>query len=152
MNQKKSRRSLVISLLKILVACVFIYSGWEKLLTPRANFVAIIDQYQFFSAQAIEVISFLVPWLELVFGTFLLLGFITRMSALVISGFLVSFIFLLGRSLMMGFDIAECGCFGSSITLAPWQAIVLDCVLLGFASMVAWRPPRLWSLDAWLQG
>ena len=114
---------------------------------PIENFQAVIEAYQFLKPPFILVAANFVPWVELIFGAFLLLGFLTRTSATSLAILSIIFIGLLLRSLLLHLPISECGCFGSKITLAPWQAIILDAGLLILSLiLIRWRS-RLFSLD-----
>ena len=134
-------------LIRIFVGGVFVFAGWEKLMTPIQNFQAVIEAYQFLKPPFILIAANFVPWIELVFGAFLLLGFLTRTSAVTLGVLSLAFISLLSRSLLLHLPISECGCFGSKITLAPWQAIVLDIGLLILSLVLIRRRSRFFSLD-----
>lgn len=114
---------------------------------PAENFMAVIEGYQFLKPPFISWVAYALPWLELIFGTFLALGFLTRTSALSLSFFVVSFIVILLRSFLMRLPISECGCFGGGISLLPWQATVLDAGLLLLLAVVLWRKALFLSLD-----
>ena len=144
--------SAIVLLIRFFVGAVFIYSGWEKLMVPVQDFMAAIDGYQFIPQNFVQPVAFVFPWLELIFGTFLFLGFLTRLSAGAISLFLISFMGLLAQILCLHLPIPEWGCFGSGISLFPKQAMILDtglflltCILLKYSS-------RHFSLDQKLGG
>ncbi|MBI1977130.1 MAG: DoxX family protein [Candidatus Omnitrophica bacterium] len=139
--------NFILFLMRIVLGGVFVYSGWGKLMSPVENFKAVVESYQFFSALLVKPISYVVPWLELVFGAFVLVGYLTRQSTVLLALFLLSFIVLLSRSLLMHLPISECGCFGSGIVLAPWQALVLDSGLFLIAFILLKRKSNLFSLD-----
>lgn len=139
--------NFILFLMRVILGGVFVYSGWGKLMSPVENFKAVIESYQFFPALLVKPISYTIPWLELVFGTFVLVGYLTRQSIVVFTLFLLSFIVLLSRSLLMHLPISECGCFGSGIVLAPWQALILDSGLLLVTFILLKRKSSLFSLD-----
>ncbi len=139
--------NLILLVMRIFLGAVFIYSGWGKLIAPIENFIAAIEGYHFLKQPFVSIVAFLLPWLELIFGTFLVLGYLTRASAAFLGAFLAVFIFLLSRGLMLHLPISECGCFGSGIVLGPWQAILLDSGLLAVSLVMMCSPPRLLSLD-----
>ena len=136
--------------LRVLLGGVFTYSGWLKLMSPIEEFRMAVTQYAFLPKPLVMPAVFMVPWLELVFGTFVLLGFMTRKASAVLACFLSAFILLLARSLWLGLAVRECGCFGSALLLAPKQAILLDAALLLSALLVVRRGARSLSLDGWL--
>ncbi len=137
----------ILFLFRIFIGGVFIYAAWGKLMAPVENFAAVIEGYQFLKPPFTSFIAHFFPWLELIFGTFLTVGFLTRTSAAMLSIFLAVFISLLVRSLWFHLPISECGCFGSGIMLAPWQALILDTGLLLLSVIVIWSRPRFLSLD-----
>lgn len=143
---------LILFLMRISSGAVFVYSGWEKLLAPVQNFMAVIGAYQLVPSGWIPYVASVFPWLELVVGTFLLLGFLARTSAAVLSLFLIVFISLLARSLWLHLALAECGCFGSGILLKPEQALMLDIGLLFVSGILVCCPARFLSLDQKLSG
>ena len=144
MNRKIS---LFFVLMRVLSGSVFIYSGWGKLMAPVENFMAVIQEYQFMPVSFVPAAAHLIPWLELVFGTFLVAGFLTRASSGLMSALAVTFIAILIRSIVLRMSISECGCFGAGISLAPWQAAVLDFILLGSLLMTLARKSHTFSLD-----
>ncbi|MBI4358139.1 MAG: DoxX family protein [Candidatus Omnitrophica bacterium] len=133
--------------MRFLVGAVFIYSGWEKLMSPLPNFMAVLEGYQILKSSLIQPVAFIFPWLELVFGTFLALGFLSRASASVLAVFLATFIVLLSRSLLLHLPLLECGCFGSGISLTPAQAIILDAGLLVTSFIIMARKSHVLSVD-----
>ena len=137
----------ILFILRLFLGGVFVYAGWGKLMAPIENFVAVIEGYQFLKPPFTWVIGNIVPWLELIFGMFLVVGFLTRTSAVLFTFFLLVFISLLLRSILLHLPISECGCFGSGIVLAPWQALILDAGLLIISLIVIWSRPRFLSLD-----
>lgn len=139
---------IVMLIARVILGAVFIYSGWQKLMGPVEEFRAVILQYAIFPKPFVPWIALLVPWLELIFGTFVVLGFMTRKSAVALACFLAVFITLLVRSLMLHLSIMECGCFGSGFLLRPRDAILLDVGLLIFAILVIRCKSDPWSLDA----
>lgn len=138
-------------LMRIILAGVFIYSGFSKLIAPVENFVAVIESYQFLKPPFIHPVAFLLPWLELIFGAFLLTGFLSRLSAIMLGIFSLVFAGLLSRSLLLKLPITECGCFGAGIILAPKQALLLDLGLFLMAICLIICPSRLLTLDVRLK-
>lgn len=137
--------------MRLIFGGLFVYSGFSKLIAPVENFAAVIESYQFLKPQFVHPIAFLLPWLELVLGAFLLTGFLIRLSTIVLGFFSSFFVGLLTRSLILKLPITECGCFGTGITLAPKQALLLDLGLLLMAICIVISPPQSFSLDARLK-
>ncbi len=133
--------------MRLILGGVFAYSGYSKLIAPVQNFVAAIEAYQFLNPPFIYPIASILPWLELTFGVFLFLGFLTRLSASLLNVFSITFVTLLTRSIILKLPISECGCFGSGISLAPHQALLLDIGLFFLAVCLSIFSSRLLSLD-----
>ena len=111
--------AILLVLIRIFIGAVFIYAGWGRLMAPVENFMAVIEGYQFLKPPFVSWVAYVFPWLELIFGTFIALGFLTRTSAVSLIVFAISFIAILLRSFWLHLPISECGCFGSEITLLP---------------------------------
>jgi len=116
---------------------VFLYSGLVKLFEPVENFRGAIASYDVIPYEIVPWIAYVFPWLELVFGVFLILGFLPRLSALVLAFFSLSFMALIATTYLVHGELpAGCGCFGEGgLHLTPLQVIILDAVntLLGLS-------------------
>ena len=87
----------------------FVYASYNKILAP-ADFAKIIYGYDLFPAALINLIAILVPFLELVAGIALIIGFYPRSAALVVNAMLLVFITALSINLIRGHEF-DCGCF-----------------------------------------
>ena len=88
---------------------MFIYASYNKILAP-AVFAKIIYGYGLFPAMFINLIAIIVPFLELVAGLALIVGFYPRSAALIVSAMLLVFITALSINLIRGHEF-DCGCF-----------------------------------------
>ena len=123
------------------------YSGFSKLTAPVENFMAVIESYHILRPLLIHWVAYGLPWIELIFGTFLVLGFLAKPSAFVLASLSAFFIATLSRSLLLHLPLTECGCFGAGITLSPMQALMLDSGLFLAAVSLFSKQPNWWSLD-----
>lgn len=139
-SPKKTLISIAGILVRMVLGGVFIYASWEKIVHP-AEFARSIANYQILSPLLVNPAALFLPWLEMVCGICLLIGWITRGSALIISALLAGFIAALGYSILRGLDI-QCGCFSLSTEKAVplYLDIVRDVVLLAMAVWTTWRP------------
>lgn len=96
-------------------------------------FALLLNNYKLLPSWAINPIAILLPWLEVVAGTCLLLGFWAIGSALLVSILLFVFTAALSINLARGLDIS-CGCFSLSdrTDTINWLYILRD---LGFLFM-----------------
>ena len=138
----RNKMSILLVLIRFFLGGVFVYSGFSKLIDPIENFSVVITSYQFVPSAWVWPIAFFLPWLELIFGTFLCLGFLVRFSATVLAVLSGTFSALLVRSILLKLPITECGCFGAGIVLAPKQALILDAGLFLMALCFIFFPLR----------
>ena len=88
---------------------IFVYASYNKILAP-AVFAKIIYGYGLFPAMFINLIAIIVPFLELVAGLALIIGFYPRSAALIVNAMLLVFITALSINLIRGHEF-DCGCF-----------------------------------------
>jgi uncharacterized membrane protein YphA (DoxX/SURF4 family) len=134
------------------LAAVFLLACWHKLLDPGL-FALDVATYQFLPLSLINLFALVLPWVELVAGVFLLVGYRTEASALLIALMMVAFLIALGHALHLGLDMS-CGCFaGSGAEEDPisWRTIVRDTVWLLLAVFVLVFDRRPLGIDGWLQ-
>jgi putative oxidoreductase len=133
-----------------LLGGVFLLAGFSKLLLPPAEVAALIQQYAVVPPAVTPWIAALLPWLELVSGTALVIGFYTTPAALAIGGQLVGFIVLMLVVLALGVPIDDCGCFGNlGWRETPLQVLFRDLVLAALLVPILVRQREVLSLDAW---
>jgi uncharacterized membrane protein YphA (DoxX/SURF4 family) len=134
------------------VGAAFVVSGFSKAVGSPADFAAVIDAYAIVPASLTLPMAKAMPWLELVLGTYLLAGLERRRVAAALGVFLLMFEWALGSAKFRGIDLGTCGCFGRvGPQLQPWQAMVLDAVLLALAVAVWMDRTGLYSLDRYFE-
>ena len=62
---------------RLYLGSIFIYAAWGKILDPY-NFAVSIATYQMLPTYLVNIIAVTLPWLELVTGVLLVVGFRTR--------------------------------------------------------------------------
>ena len=138
---------------RVVVGCVWLYAGASKLLDP-AQSVAAVRAYQLLPGNLAQPVGQLLPVLEVVVGTMLLLGLLTRGAAVLSSVLFVGFVVGIASVWARGLSI-DCGCFGGggyekgATSAYPWE-IARD-TGLGLLSLwlVLWPRTRL-ALDSLL--
>ena len=114
---------------RMFLGLVFAYSGFTKLMEPVENFQGAMTAYEIIPYAVIPFLARVIPWIEFFFGSFLILGYLPRVSALVLAGMSWSFVLLiLTTRIVTGALPADCGCFGegSLIHLKPMQVFAMD--------------------------
>ncbi|MBI3317513.1 MAG: DoxX family membrane protein [Candidatus Omnitrophica bacterium] len=119
---------VLLFILRLWIGLVFVYAGFSKLMEPVENFRGIIAQYEVIPYALVPFLSVVLPWIEFIFGTFMILGYATRLSALVLTALSFGFLMVLGSSqVLLGSVPVSCGCFGEGgIHLSVRQIFVLD--------------------------
>ena len=105
----------------------FVYASFHKIISP-ADFAKIVYGYDLFPHTLINLIAILIPFLELVAGIALIIGFYPRSAAVIINTLLLSFIAVLSINLIRGHEF-DCGCFAtaqSDDTGSPGVTLVRD--------------------------
>lgn len=138
---------------RVLVGALFIYSGLSKLLAPHEEFLAIAEEYKLFSGTLLQLYTWVLPWVELLAGTFFLLGWYQKWSAWVLLLMLVSFIIALLSLMIRGIELANCGCFGGTLgqllgETAP-EVFARDVVLFVIIIFVSQQKKNIYSLDSY---
>jgi len=125
-------------LLRLGLACIFIYAGFIKLLDPRA-FAHAIAQYDLIPEGLLPLVAVGLPALELLAGVGL--SFEVRGSLTLMAILLLIFLVILGYALWHNLDI-DCGCF----TLAELDAqhglvtaFRRDLIMIGATLFLYWR-------------
>lgn len=114
---------------RMFLGLVFAYSGFTKLMEPVENFQGGMAAYEIIPYAVIPFLAHVIPWVEFLFGAFLIVGYLPRFSALVLAGMSWSFVILiLTTRIVTGALPADCGCFGegSVIHLKPHWVFFMD--------------------------
>ena len=122
---------------RVVLGSVFIVASLDKIIHPEL-FARTVYNYQLLPEVAVNVVTLWIPWLELVGGAFLLLGFWVRGSVILLTGLLLVFLGALGFNLARGLDVA-CGCLSTS-SKDPVTALTLlrDSLFLVVALYLVW--------------
>lgn len=138
--------------LRIYLGGVFIAASLYKIYEPY-EFGLSVATYQIMPLELINIYALLLPWVEVVVGISLVLGFWTRESSLLIGGmmlmFLIALIIVLNKDLQI-----SCGCFASQETAdeISIQTIFRDLIWLFMAVYIFIFDGGRYGLDALLRG
>lgn len=133
---------------RIYLGLVFVIASWHKILNPE-SFALDVATYQLLPLWAINTFALVLPWVELIAGIMLIIGFRIRAAALLVALMMLSFIIALLWALYLGLNIA-CGCFASQAAAVSdpisWHTLVRDLLwfALGIYILVCDRRP--WGL------
>lgn len=137
---------------RLAIGTLFFYSGFSKLTRPIEYFQIAIAPYDIVPEIFVAAISWIVPSIELLLGTFLLAGYWLNGSAAILAALTGLFQLVLAQALIRRLPIDECGCFGGGlIHLTLYQSFVLDTIAVLVLIKIATSSSKKFSLDnLWL--
>lgn len=119
-------------LFRFSVGPLFAISGYTKLLEPPEDFLQAILAYQILKEDFAVLASVMMPWTELIFGVFLILGLWRRVSLKILWLLNSVFIGALSSVIIRKLPIESCGCFGENfLSMSIPQVLYLDLILWG---------------------
>lgn len=142
-------RRAVIWIGRLVLGGIFVYAGFSKLLMPNyahlwpmpflrmsvsmnlMGFGQQVESYKLISAEASQTVAHVLPFVEILLGLLLLLGWGLRIWATAITVIMVGFLSLVTRAYLLHMDI-NCGCFGTPEKLTGWT-VVRDSVFAALA-------------------
>ncbi len=142
---------VLVAILRMALGAVFVVAAVDKIGSPSA-FAQAIANYRLLPYQAIHALAIVLPWLELVTGLLLVVGWWTRAAALIADVLLAVFIVAISQAMIRGLDIS-CGCFDtdpSAHKMTRWT-LYWDIIWLGWGVWVVAFDRGAGSLDGWLK-
>ncbi|MDQ6860822.1 MAG: DoxX family membrane protein [Verrucomicrobiota bacterium] len=109
---KAASRSLVWTLLALVVAAVFVYAGAAKITDP-SKFAHDIQNFKIVPWSIAIRAAFYLPWLEIICGIALLFEPLRRGALAILTGLVAVFIVATISAQARGINL-DCGCFGSA--------------------------------------
>ncbi len=101
----------VVLLARLVIGGLFVYASIHKIADPGAFSVS-IRNYLVLPAAWSNLCALILPWIELAAGSLLIVGILTRPSALLTTGMLGVFLGAVIYAYSIGLNI-DCGCFTS---------------------------------------
>jgi uncharacterized membrane protein YphA (DoxX/SURF4 family) len=148
--QRLGAQLWLVVVVRLLIGGLFLIAGFSKLVLPHAEVVALVQQYTVLPERLVPWIAAGLPWVEIVSGTALLIGFYTTPAALVIAVQLTAFSLLMLAVLVQGVSIEDCGCFGHlGWRETPLQVLIRDVLMLGLLTPVLARQRDVLAVDVW---
>jgi len=107
---------------------LFVSASLHKIVHPE-SFALDVATYQLLPLYTVNLFALVVPWIEILVGALITVGYRVRASALLIVLLMTSFIVALVWALYMGLDMS-CGCFASQAASSDdsisWRTLVRD--------------------------
>jgi putative oxidoreductase len=124
-------------LCRLILAGVFIYSGYVKVQEPL-QFAVAISGYKMVPENLAFPMARLLPWAEIVLGLAILVGWKIRYFSAATAALLLFFISVLVITIARGIE-ANCGCFGLDERISP-LTILRDSLFLIPAIYLTFEP------------
>ncbi|MBI72883.1 MAG: hypothetical protein CMG61_05640 [Candidatus Marinimicrobia bacterium] len=99
---------------RLILGFIFVYFSWDKILDP-AKFADVIKNYDITPFNLEKIIALVLPYLELIIGSFLILGVFVEASTFISLSLLTFFIIMIGQAYLRGKSI-DCGCLLSDLS------------------------------------
>jgi uncharacterized membrane protein YphA (DoxX/SURF4 family) len=121
---------------RIVLAGVLISAGWLKVINPHEA-AAAVQAYRLLPTGVATYVGYGLPLFEILLGVVLLIGFRTRIAAIVTAILMSIFIFGVASAWARGLSI-DCGCFGGGGVVAKGhthyaQEILRDLLFVGLS-------------------
>ncbi len=133
---------------RLYLGAIFVIASWHKIANPGA-FAVDIATYQIVPLALVNAMAITLPWVELVAGVMLIVGFRTRAAALLIAGMMLMFTVAIAIAVGKGLDMS-CGCFasqGAAEDPISWLTIARDTGWLALALYVLLLDRRPLGID-----
>ncbi len=97
--------------IRLVLGAIFIIASADKIYNP-GGFAQAVYNYQILPDALINLTAIILPWLELILGIFLIVGFWLPGAVTLANGLLVAFFGSLVFNVARGLDV-HCGCFST---------------------------------------
>lgn len=146
---------LVGLLARLILGGVLFWAGAVKVTRPELSALA-VRAYKILPYDLAGYVGYALPVLEILIGLLLLVGLLTRLSAVVGGLLMLAFIIGISWAWAHGYSI-DCGCFGGGGTIDPSQTqypleLLRDAGIAACAAWLVIRPRTPFSLDHRLFG
>jgi uncharacterized membrane protein YphA (DoxX/SURF4 family) len=129
----------IVLVFRLLLAAIFLLGSFAKLVNIERYSVEVVYNFGILPRGLAFLFGLALPFIELLCGLGLLLGILTRLSALGASLMSVAFFIAKALVLSQGRNI-DCGCFGEVVSLLVSVSIFMDVPML-FLSLVVMLAP-----------
>ncbi|MFZ0943349.1 MAG: MauE/DoxX family redox-associated membrane protein [Syntrophobacteraceae bacterium] len=130
--------------LRVYLGYFFIYASLSKIPNP-AQFTDAISDYRLIPFMFLNLGAVILPWIELVTGLFLIIGFKSRTSIIVIGLLLIMFDVMILINMYQGAPIS-CGCYDVVGEPIGWKKVLENALMLVFSVQIFYcDKPVLWG-------
>lgn len=135
---------MVTLLTRVLIGGYVLLSAVPKLADPLA-FATSIGHYNILPEMMVHGFALIVPWLEVLLGTAMVLGFRLRVSAGLTGALIAVFTVAVAWAVVNNLTI-DCGCFGAQGgEEVSWTKVLKNLAMIAGCGLIVWKP------DSWLR-
>lgn len=116
-------------IIRIIIGAFFVFSGFEKLMSPIENFQSVVESYEIMNHALSSVAAFILPWVELFLGVFVILGLWLKISLRLLGFTTIMFMAVVAQAILRNLPITECGCFGELISIPLPAVLLMDSII-----------------------
>jgi uncharacterized membrane protein YphA (DoxX/SURF4 family) len=136
----------LVLVLRVAIGGIFIVAGASKV-GHAPLFAAQIAGFRILPEAVVAPLAVMLPFLEILLGGYLIVGFFTRVAAWAAVVLLAVFDLAIASAVVRGLTVS-CGCFGpNDATVTTWSEVARDAIFVALALIVALRPPGTLALD-----
>lgn len=139
-------------LIRIVVGMLFILAGWSKLRAGESFFLRTVLAYELLSSILASVVARVLPLLEVMIGSMLVLGLFIQPLAYCGLALLLIISIAVVIALIQKKTIS-CGCFGLKEKVTPirWTIVIRNLALMLMLSTVAVQNKNFFAFDSLLK-
>jgi uncharacterized membrane protein YphA (DoxX/SURF4 family) len=133
-------------IVRLLLGGLLIVAGALKVGHP-SDLAATIAGFRLLPPVVVGPLALALPYVELVFGAYLVVGLLTRIVAAIVTLQFLLYAGAIASAVLRGIP-ANCGCFGpNDASAADWPHVAFDVVLAAASAFVAYYAPGARALD-----
>ena len=140
----KNLNKFFIICIRLILGTVFLWASFDKILDP-ATFAKNISNYHIVPFGLENTIAIILPWLEFLIGTGMILGIMIDGSIMISAFLLLLFNILIAQAIIRGFNI-ECGCGLKEGQMVGVGKIYENFALLGITYILSLRGEKFFEL------
>lgn len=144
---------------RVIVGGIFVLAGVGKVGNP-GEFADSVRAFHILPPDLVLAYALIVPWLEILAGVYLIVGFMSKLAAALVIFLLLNFIVAIADALVTGNTAHPCGCFGSNPnvvvawlsggnTVTTWD-LIRDILLVLLAAAILLRGTGAFGIDSLL--
>ena len=134
-----------ISVIRILIGLLFLYSGISKF-SDIISFRYAVITLKLFSFNITEIITFTVPSIEIILGLFFIFGIFIRFAAIHLNVLIASFAYISYHAMQI--NLGNCNCLGSFVRMSyGYYHFALLSILFVLNILAALNKKNFWALE-----